>query len=384
MGGRITICYPFAGDSLGGSHQSLLGLLKGLDQTRYRLLIVVEHPGGRIAQHFAGFEVVPDPAPPRESFEAGRAFGLGKFASTFAGIGKRAAFLREQGVDIVHTNDGRTHATWSLAAKRAGAKLVWHHRGDPTAKGLRWLAPLVADQIVTVSRFSLPPHKGSRAAREAQVVFSPFDVDVSVDRAAARRRLLDELELPEDALVCGYFGLFIARKRPLAFIDTIARLRQLTSRPVAGLLFGVAEHPELLAEMEARIADPALGGAVRLMGYRSPGAEWIAACDQLLVPAIDEPLGRTLVEAMVVGTPVIATRSGGNPEAILDGLGVIVPPDDPQVMAMACATLAESPPEKLAAMVERARKSARERFAAARHVSAISAIYERLAGQKPA
>lgn len=384
MGGRITICYPFAGDSLGGSHHSLLGLLKGLDQTRYRLLLVVEKPGGRIAEHFAEFEVVADPCPPRASFEAGRSFNPAKFLSTFGGIRRRARFLREQGVDLVHTNDGRTHATWSLAAKLAGAKLVWHHRGDPTAKGLRWLAPRVADQIVTVSRFSLPPNKGSRAAREAQVVFSPFDVDFTVDRAAMRRQLLDELALPDDTLICGYFGLYLERKRPLGFIETIRILKGMTGRPVVGVMFGQAEHPELMAEMEQRIASPELGGAVRLMGYRSPGAAWIAACDQLLVPAIDEPLGRTLVEAMVVGTPVIATGSGGNPEAILDGLGVIVPPDDPQVMAMACATLADAPPEKLAAMTERARQSACERFAARRHIAAIEAIYLRLTGQNPA
>jgi glycosyltransferase involved in cell wall biosynthesis len=67
---------------------------------------------------------------------------------------------------------------------------------------------------------------------------------------------------------------------------------------------------------------------VKLMGYRSPGPFWIAACDQLVVPAVGEPFGRTLVEAMLVGTPVVAARSGGNMEALEGGMGLLVEPDD--------------------------------------------------------
>jgi glycosyltransferase involved in cell wall biosynthesis len=114
-----------------------------------------------------------------------------------------------------------------------------------------------------------------------------------------------------------------------------------------------------------------------LMGYRSPGADWIGGCDLLLVSAVDEPLGRTLVEAMLVGTPVIATRSGGNPEAVLDGMGLLVPPDHAEAMAQAAVQLIGDA-ATCAEMVTRARTSALERFGAERHVAAISAIYREL------
>ncbi len=192
---RTTICYPLAGDSLGGSHHSLLGLLKLIDRERFRLVVVVENADGRLAEHFDGFEQKVDPAAPRRSFEAGRSFGPLKFATTLTGLVKRARFLREQGVSIVHTNDGRSHATWALAAKLAGCKLVWHHRADPSARGLRFLAPWVADSIVTVSRFSLPRSRFSRAARDAKVVFSPFQTDISADRPVMRQRIIKELGL---------------------------------------------------------------------------------------------------------------------------------------------------------------------------------------------
>lgn len=375
----VTICYPMAGDSLGGSHHSLLGLLKGLDPARFRPVMILETPNGRLAEHFAGFEQLADPAPPKNSFAVGRDFSFGKFSTTLLGLRKRAELIRKSGAAIVHTNDGRTHATWALAAKLAGRKLLWHHRADPHAKGLRYLAPWVADQIVTVSQFSLPPVKRTRAARDAKVVFSPFNVDVEADRAAMRQTLIGELGLPDNSVICGYFGSYIDRKRPLLFIETIARLRARTDRPVVGVMFGETTYPELEAAMIERMAKPDVAGSVHLMGYRSPGVDWIAGCDILLVPAVNEPLGRTLVEAMLVETPVVATRSGGNPEAILDGLGKIVPPDDPDASAQGCAELLEDP-HATAAMTARAKASARARFSNQTHVTAITEIYRQLAG----
>jgi glycosyltransferase involved in cell wall biosynthesis len=181
-------------------------------------------------------------------------------------------------------------------------------------------------------------------------------------------------------VMCGYFGLFNPRKRPLAFIEAVCRLRQIADRPVVGLMFGEAEDAATEAAMAERLASTDGAAAVRLMGYRSPGSDWIGGCDLLLVAAVDEPLGRTLVEAMLVGTPVVATRSGGNPEAILDGLGMLVPPDDAAAMAQAAKLLLEDE-SACAGMVTRARASAMERFTAERHVAAIASIYRKLVAQ---
>src|SRR3546814_19247483 len=77
-----------------------------------------------------------------------------------------------------------------------------------------------------------------------------------------------------------------------------------------------------------------LGEHVRLMGWRTPGVRWIAACDMLMVPAIDEPFGRTLIVDMLVGTPIVATRTGGIIEALRDGdLGQLVQTESDSVLA---------------------------------------------------
>ncbi|WP_435418768.1 glycosyltransferase family 4 protein [Parerythrobacter aurantius] len=377
-----TVCYPLSGDSIGGSHHSLRGLVEDIDPARFRILIVPEVPDGKIAAFFAGFEQIPDPARPESSFIPNEKFNPAKFASTFAGLPQRVAMLREQGVDIVHTNDGRSHATWALAARLAGAPLLWHHRGDPGAMGLRFLAPILASRVLTVSKFSLPTGGIFSAAHKAEVVFSPFDTSLTADRVAARRQIIVAAALPENALILGYFGSFIDRKRPLLFVDAVKELRRHQARPVYGLMFGEAEQPEMAQSLQTHIHRSGMGQTIRLMGYRTPGHEWIAGCDVLIVPATGEPLGRTLVEAMLVRTPVVATRSGGNPEALANDTGCLVDPESPEALASGVLKLLADPIETNR-MIDRAEQSARERFSKKRHVASVTRVYEELTQCRP-
>ncbi|VVT22664.1 Glycosyl transferase [Sphingomonas sp. EC-HK361] len=373
----VRICFPFSGDAVGGSHVSVLGLVGQLDPAHYRALIVPELADGNIARLFAGHEMLPDPVARPRRFVPGHALGLAKFVGTLAGVPERMRFLRRHRIAIVHLNDGRTSANWALAARLASARIVWHHRGDPGALGLRIAAPLLADRVLTVSSFALPRKGLWSAARKAQVVHSPFDTDIAVDRDAARATLVRELGVSPDTVILGYFGAFVPRKRPLLFADMMARLRTLTGRPVIGLMFGEARVPEMAAALDRRIAENNAADIVRLMGYRTPGAFWIAACDQLVVPSIGEPFGRTLIEAMVVGTPVIATASGGNIEALDGGYGVLVAADDADALAQGCADLIADP-ASAARLAARARGAARARFSARRHHDQVTAVYAEL------
>ncbi|KXU32787.1 glycosyl transferase [Sphingobium sp. 22B] len=369
---RLRVCFPFSGDSIGGSHISVRGLIGHLDPALYRPLVVTEVPGGMIANFFAGHEQMDDPAA-HGLFVPGEAFTLRKFGRTLGGVLTRTRFLRRNRVDIVHVNDGRSSANWALPARLAGAKLIWHHRGDPGALGLRLLAPALAHRVLAVSSFALPPAGIWSARSRASVIHSPFDTTLEVDRTRAREALIRELGVSPDTLLLGYFGAFVPRKRPLLFVDMIARLTDGMGGPVMGLMFGEARVPAMDIALRRRIVEKGVEDRVKLMGYRTPGPFWIAACDRLVVPAVGEPFGRTLVEAMLVGTPIVAARSGGNVEALEGGIGLLVEPDDAGALARACAD-----PGDVRAMALRARADARARFSEAAHCAKVCAIYEAL------
>jgi glycosyltransferase involved in cell wall biosynthesis len=375
------ICFPFTGDVVGGSHLSVLGLIKALDPSRFQPIVLPQVPDGNIATLFRQSGIATETGPVWTELPYAQRPGPRQAFGALFDLPAQIRFLRQRRVAIVHTNDGRTHATWGLAARLAGAKLLWHHRGDPTALGLRFVAPLLANHVATVSRFSLPSPGLFSAAKRAEVVHSPFDTSIVEDRVAARATLVKELGChPAAQLIC-YLGAFVARKRPFLFIDAISELVRLRpGQPVMGLMFGedydgVTEQA-LIAHAEAR----GIPSSIAFMGFRKRGTFWLAGCDVLMIPAIGEPFGRTLVEAMLVRTPIVATASGGNIEAIQDGeLGVLVKADDALALADGCLRLRDDQALQIG-FVTRAYDNALTRFGIATHAKQIMAIYGKMLG----
>ena len=187
-----------------------------------------------------------------------------------------------------------------------------------------------------------------------------------------------ELGLSPDTRVVGYFGSLVRRKRPLAFVDALAALRALRAGDGAGRA-AVRRGPRRVCAgaIAARAAELGVAKEVRLMGFRYPPETWMAASDLLLVTAVDEPFGRTLIEAMLFGTPVIAAASGGNLEAIEAGRnGFLVAPDD----IAGFARRARGAARRRAALgsVSGARGGRDARFGLDRHAEAIMAIYDQM------
>jgi glycosyltransferase involved in cell wall biosynthesis len=87
-----------------------------------------------------------------------------------------------------------------------------------------------------------------------------------------------------------------------------------------------------------RMADEeGLKGRIHFLGFRSDVVPLLQAMDVVLHCSVaPEPFGRVIVEAMLAGTPVVATRGGGVEEIVADGrTGLLVPPDDPAALAAA-------------------------------------------------
>ena len=293
-----------------------------------------------------------------------------------------ANFLRQNQVDILHTNDGEMHAAWSVPARLAGVRHVWHHRGDPTARGANLLAPLLASHIVTVSHFSRPCSPILPIGHKHSVIHSPFDHPArTLDRAEAHDETLRALNLRPGTRILSYFGALIERKRPQGFVDIVHEfVRRYPNIPVVGLLFGVPDIEDLNADKAVEGHARALGiqDHIRLMGYQTPVERWMLATDILLVPAVREPFGRTLIEAMLLGTPVVATNSGGNPEAINDNVtGFLVAPDDPAAFIGPVHRLLTD--DALRDRISRAAKSAAlTGYSTQAHVKRISELYDSL------
>lgn len=139
----------------------------------------------------------------------------------------------------------------------------------------------------------------------------------AADRAAARRRLGLAGAGTEANASAGplylFVGTFDERKNVVALADAFGEL-------ASGQLVLVGDGP-LRPRLEGR-------PGVRIVGRvpHSEIAEWIAACDVLCQPSLEEPFGQAVLEGMACERPVLATSVGGPPEFVTPEAGVLVDP----------------------------------------------------------
>jgi glycosyltransferase involved in cell wall biosynthesis len=139
---------------------------------------------------------------------------------------------------------------------------------------------------------------------------------------------------------------------------------------VGTALFGEDDYA---AGLRAQADQLGVADRVLFLGQRADVPRLMQAVDVVVHPSVDpEPFGRTLVEAMLAGVPVIATDAGASAE-ILDGgeAGTLVPPRRPDRLATALAELFADP-DAFAPRTRLARDRALTRYGAAGMQQALS------------
>jgi glycosyltransferase involved in cell wall biosynthesis len=165
-------------------------------------------------------------------------------------------------------------------------------------------------------------------------------------------------ELPDDVPVVPNRFVFAGRLTAQKSLETA--LEAVAQLPDARLVL-VGDGPERAA-LERRAKELGLNGRVEFTGARprSEVLRALAGATAVVLPSAWENLPHAAVEALAVGTPVVATTVGGVPEVVRDGVnGLLVPPGDPERLAAALALVAASP-DLRAELAAAARVSAAE------------------------
>lgn len=240
-----------------------------------------------------------------------------------------------------------------------------------------------ADHVIAISRFAAPPLPSAKCS----IIYNAVEEEPKrLDRAVCRQQLLDEMSLPSNTNLLGFFAdIDKTHKRPEVFLETVGLIGDKWHQlRVDGLLFGQSS-PATERQLRARADSLGIADRMHFMGFRYPPGPWLAGCDLLVVPGVHQGFGRTLIEAMLVGTIAVAADSGGHREIIKDGeTGFLVRPDDAQALADQICQLLERRAD-VAALARRARKDALERLSVRRHVQSVSQVYDALltGGRRP-
>jgi glycosyltransferase involved in cell wall biosynthesis len=188
------------------------------------------------------------------------------------------------------------------------------------------------------------------------------------EQAVALRR---ELGIDERApLLLGVFRL-APEKRPLDFLRVAAEL----SEKVPGLRTLLIGEGQMQKDVETAIKQWRLGETVRLVGRKDDMARILAAADLLLLCSQVEGTPNVLLEAQALGLPVVATRTGGIPETVLDGLTGFLCPVGGVTEMTACAAGLLGDRDLRRRMGLAGREMVRERFSLERMVDETLALY---------
>jgi glycosyltransferase involved in cell wall biosynthesis len=244
------------------------------------------------------------------------------------------ASLREN-IQVVVANGGREYWPAALAAKIAGAKVVFvRHQVDKLKKTTAWLINHHVDRVVAVSDAVRDAMTGSGISGGKIEVINNSVAPARFDAAAkSRQGARKELGIRGDAIVVGSIGKLHEGKGVFDLLRAFLGLSE--KYPRLNLLY-VGEGPERSA-LEQEIKTSALSGRVIFTGVRRDVERMYAAMDIfVLASSCDEAFGMVLIEAMAAGKPLIGTTVGGIPEIVEDGVsGILVPPHEPEGLARA-------------------------------------------------
>ncbi len=198
---------------------------------------------------------------------------------------------------------------------------------------------------------------------------------VSLDRKDSLRA---SLGLPADKLLVTYTGRLIEGKG----LETLfAAMKPLADVPRLHLvLVGSGQGQVISIEEKLRelALAPALAGRVTFTGRVDNVAAYLQASDIFVFPTLDEALGMSAVEAQACGLPAVASRTGGVPDIVEDGVtGILVPPGEVEPLAAGLRRLIEDPALR-SRYADAARRRTEAKFALETTVSRYADLFRSL------
>jgi glycosyltransferase involved in cell wall biosynthesis len=287
---------------------------------------------------------------------------------------------KDECADVIHTN-GALNLHGLLAARFARRRSLWHLNDAllPTAmcRLMSRTYGALAQWKVYSSRF-VAEWYGCRAVDDADVLYPPVDTetfDPALLDHSRMEALLKECRLAREGPRVVAVGNVNFGKGYEELIEAVAWLRS-RGQPVTCLVVGLILRSQAAywQRLQGVVGRLGLHGFVKFLGARSDVRTCLGLADVVVVASRCEALGMAALEASAMERPVVAVRSGGIPEAVIDGVtGILVESGNGPAIGEALMTVLLD--RDLARRFGRkGREFVRERF----HVDHAVAKHERL------
>ncbi|MBN2225018.1 MAG: glycosyltransferase family 4 protein [Deltaproteobacteria bacterium] len=384
---RIEILHVITRMEEGGAPRVLLDLLGGLDRDRFsQTLAAGPAPEGTDLLHEAG----------RLPVEVHRIRRLGRSVAPLRDLSALIGLIdliKDKRFDIIHTHTSKAGFLGRLAARLTGKRrVVYSPHGDIFSGyfpgyetvAYRWAERMAApwcDKIVTLSDAGGREYLTRGIGTRRQFVTIPNGVDAAALSAAADRRgARGELGIGADDFVIACVGRLVRIKG----YDVMAAAAPSIIAQVGGAqnvrFLVIGDGPERGA-LVSQVGRLGMKDRFSFLGFRTDIGRLLSGADLLAMPSRNEGLGMSILEAMALCLPVVASRVGGIPEAVTDGVtGILVSAEDPDDLAGACIGLIRDA-NRAREMGRAGKRSVETRFGVEGFIEKTARLYLDLMGE---
>lgn len=296
--------------------------------------------------------------------------------------------IREHKIDVIHVTDYQAATLGRLAAKLTGIPAIVHvrsHHSEFQRVPYPWYMERVNKGLASGTARAIANSESLRQFAIEKMGFEPEQV-VTIHNPVSRftmptvteeqvARLRREYAIPAGTPVIGSVTRFYTSKGICYLINAFAQVR--AALPTARLLL-VGDGP-LAAELKQQAAALGLGDSVIFAGFRHDAPAHLPLFTLAAVPSLEEGIGNVAIEAIAAGVPVVASRTGGLPEVVVEGKsGLLVPPADTSRLAAQLLRVLQSP-----ALLENLRNGCRDeatRFSLDSYTARLEQVYRDVTG----
>ena len=380
---KSNILYLDSGSGIGGGQRSLLLLLNLLDKERFTPFVGCLGDSAFAAEaKKTAASIIPLSLPAAHNkTDKAKRFTLRDLLEDFRQLRviiELHRAVKRHAIDLIHANSLSVALLGGIVARINGIPILMHKRYATSYGILDRFCERFLHRVILVSeatRWDFAP------VAKQTLIYNGVDLDAfqaSPEEVATLRTELFSDEYCSTVLV----GV-VTRITPEKGIHFLVRaMQELKGRADVKLLIVGGPYfqkdVDYMDTLKQEVADLGIKDSVIFTGFLSDTRIVTSLLDIVLVPSIiPEACPRTIIEAMAVGKPVIATPLGGSKELVTPETGILVPPEDGSAIADAIATLATDG-ERLAAMGKAARNRAVQLFSSERNTTLTEAVYAEL------
>lgn len=369
---RIRVLYVIDNFSYGGGERGFGQLSSGLNRDRFQTFIAA-HPGGKLEEiaRRGGVRFFPTDMSRRVNFKA---------------ISHLSRFIAQNKIDIVHSMGARADFFARMACRKsASAALICAVAMPVEGFDVNFLKKKVykitdSYSVKYVTHFIAV----SKALKEwlvkerrissdkISVIYNGVEMDDYNPQQFASREARDSLGIKDDSAIIGTIGRLVYQKGFSYFLEA-ARLIHDKKKKARFVIVGQGPEEDDLKHLAKSLG---ISQVCEFAGLRYDIARVLFAFDVFVLSSVLEGLPRTVIEAMAMGRPIVATDIEGVREELRDNeTGLLVPPANPDALAKAVLSLLEN--RKMAKRLGReARKDAEKRFDLKHTLANVEMLYE--------